>query len=99
MPIDISKVLSRSRTVNIDGIGPVVVREPTLGDAERSTTDRYWWLSCVSCPDGSPLLEHPQDAARLRHDIAAALMNEVNTIRPTHGPSADHGASAPTNSV
>ena len=38
MPFDLSKIAARIRTVTIDGVGDVVVREPTLGELLDAAT-------------------------------------------------------------
>jgi hypothetical protein len=98
MPIDIAQLRSRSRTVEIEGVGKLVVREPTLADATCSSTDQYWWVRCVTCPDGTPFLSNPAEAGQIRSDLAAALLAEVNRPHPTDAPSEGSGASrAPSN--
>lgn len=93
MPADLSKVTARSRTVEIDGIGAVVIREPTLADYQRSTHEQFWWASCLFCPDGTPLVENPKDLGTIRLEVAAALLEEVNRARPTEPPSGGSSAS------
>lgn len=87
MPADLSNVVARSRAVEIDGIGKVIVREPTLADYQRSSTDQFWWAACLSCPDGTPLVSNPKDLGTIRLEVAAALLEEVNRPRPSEPPS------------
>jgi hypothetical protein len=96
LPIDLSKVTSRSRMVTIPELGELVFREPTLADAQRSALDPYWWVACVTCADGTPFLTNAQDAGRLRADVATAVLAEVNAVRPTAGSSDVSGASPTT---
>lgn len=90
MPLDLSKIQLRTRTVEIDGIGTVVVREPTMGDyaQARATNDRYWWVDCIRCLDGSPLLANRADMDRLPGAVGDQLLEEVVRLRPTTRPSA-----------
>jgi len=96
MPIDVSKLLARSRTVEIPGIGPLVFREPTLADVQRASVDQYWWTSCITCTDGTQFLADPKDAAKIRSDLAGLLMEEINRIRPTPAPNGAFGESPTT---
>jgi hypothetical protein len=88
MPFDLSSIKPRSRTVEIDGVGAVVIREPTLGDytAARAGTDRSWWIGCVSCADGTPFLPNHADAAQLPGWLGDRLLEEVAKLRPTTPP-------------
>ena len=43
-PAKIGKAVPR--TVEIDGIGPVVVRRPRLADVALSNHTPYWWAAC-----------------------------------------------------
>ena len=95
MPLDLSKVTARSRKVTIPDLGELVVREPTLADAQRASLDPYWWTACVTCADGTPFLTNAQDAGRIRADVAAAVLAEVNAVRPTAG-SSDASGESPT---
>jgi hypothetical protein len=96
MPIPLASMLARSRAVTIEGVGELVIREPTLADVQRSSTDPYWWVSCVSCPDGSPFLDNTQDAGKIRSEIAGAILTEINAVRPTHAPKGASFESRPT---
>jgi hypothetical protein len=93
MPVDVSKLLARSRTVEIDGVGPLVFREPTLADVQRASVDPFWWVACVTCPDGTQFLSDPKDAGKIRSDLAALLMEEINRTRPTPAPKGASGGS------
>jgi hypothetical protein len=93
VPIDMEKLRGRERMVDIDGVGALVFREPTLADAQRAGGDPYWWVGCVKCPDGTPFLSNPQEAGQIRSDLAAALIAEVTRTRPTDAPSEGSGAS------
>ena len=96
MPIDVANLRARQKVVEIDGIGQLTFREPTLADVQRSQTDLYWWVACVTCADGSPFLSNPQEAGQIRADLAARLLEEVNKpVRPTHG-SSDASGESPT---
>lgn len=97
MPADLSNVTARSRTVDIDGIGPVVVREPTLADYQRSNGDPFWWAACLSCPDGTPFVATPKELGLLRLDVAGRLLEEVNRPRPTAPASAGSSESQARN--
>lgn len=96
MPINLNDISARSKMVEIPGVGPLVIREPTLADVQRSNTDPHWWVSCVSCTDGTPFLSNPQEAGQIRADLAGAILAEINAVRPTHAPSGDFSASAVT---
>jgi hypothetical protein len=93
MPVDVYKLLARSRTVEIDGVGPLVFREPTLADVQRASVDPFWWVACVTCPDGTPFLADPKDAGKIRSDLAGLLMEEINRTRPTPAPKGASGES------
>lgn len=93
MPFDLSSIAARSRTVEVPGVGAVVVREPTLGDYQRSRTDHYWWGSNLSMPDGTPFVERNEQLATIRGDIAALLLEAVNGTRPTEPPTGGCGES------
>lgn len=100
MPFDLSKLEVRSRTVEIDGIGAVVVREPTMGDyaRARATGDRYWWVNCIRCVDGTPFLANPADMDNVPGAIGDLLLAEVVKLRPTMPPSGGYSESqAPSN--
>lgn len=98
MPVDLAKLAPRTRTVDISGIGPLVFREPTMADFQRSQGNPYWWVSCISCLDGTPLLHNPADIAGISGELAAALLEEVNRPRPTPPPKGGYGESpAPSN--
>lgn len=88
MPIDPSKMATAApRTVDIDGIGPVVIRRPRLADVVNAGGNPYWWAACCSCPDGTPLFPPGADIGSMDADIAGALIAEVNRPRPTPPPS------------
>jgi len=87
MPVDLAKLLPRVRTVEIGGIGPLVFREPTMGDYQRSQGNPYWWVGCITCPDGTPFLANAADIANISGELASALLEEVNRPRPTAPPS------------
>ena len=94
MSIDPAKIgKSVPRTVEIDGIGPVVVRRPRLADVALSNQNPYWWAACCTLPDGSPLFAPGTNVGELDAEIAAQLIEEVNRPRPTHAPSEGSGAS------
>jgi len=93
MPFDLSKIAARSRTVTIHGVGDVVVREPTLGDYQRSRTDQFWWGDNLTMPDGSRFVDRNEQLASIRGEIAAALLEAVNGPRPTEPPSGGCGES------
>jgi hypothetical protein len=50
-------------------------------------------VACITCQDGSAFLQNPQDAGKIRADIAGRLLEEVNRQRPTDAPSEGSGAS------
>lgn len=98
MPIDPTKITAAPRTVEIDGIGSVLIRRPVLSDVQNASANPYWWAKCCSMPDGSPLFAPGADVGQLDADIAAALITEVNRPRPTAGQNDAPGASgAPSN--
>jgi hypothetical protein len=98
MPIDLAKFTARTRSVDIPELGLLTFREPTLADVQQASTNPYWWVACITCQDGSPLLADPEQAGQLRADIAGRLLEEVNRQRPTDAPSEGSGASqAPSN--
>ncbi len=98
MPIDLSKVTTRTRVVDVPELGPLTFREPTLADVQRAQADPYWWVACITCADGSQFLANPQDAGKIRAEVAGRLLEEVNRTRPTDAPSEGSGASqAPSN--
>jgi phospholipid/cholesterol/gamma-HCH transport system substrate-binding protein len=80
MPFDLSKIAARIRTVTIDGVGDVVVREPTLGDYQRSRSDQFWWGDNLTMPDGSRFVDRNDQLASIRGDIAAALASTGEII-------------------
>jgi hypothetical protein len=43
MPFDLSQLIAKPRTVNVPGVGVVMVREPTMADYARAPADPYWW--------------------------------------------------------
>jgi hypothetical protein len=87
---------ARSRTVEIPEVGALVFREPTLADVTKAQTDPYWWVATVTFPDGKPFLEDAQDAGKIRADLAALLLAEVNRPHPTAPPSGGFGESPTT---
>ena len=95
MPLDPSKVAPAApRTVEIDGLGTVVVRRPVLADLRDAAANPYWWTRCLSMPDGSPLFAVGADVGQLDAELAAELIAEVNRPRhPSVAPSAELGAS------
>jgi hypothetical protein len=98
MPIDPTKTAAAPRTVEIDGLGAVVIRRPVLADVQHAAGNPYWWARCCTMPDGSPLFAAGADIGQLDAEIAAQLIGEVNRPRPTQGPSDAPGASgAPSN--
>ncbi len=84
MPIDVANLRARQKVVEIDGVGQLTFREPTLADVQRSQTDLYWWVACVTCADGSPFLSNAQEAGQIR------------AVRPTAGSSVASGESPTT---
>jgi len=94
MPINLKDISARSKMVDFPGVGTLVIREATLADVQRSNTDPNWWVSCVSCPDGTPFLSNPQEAGQIRAELAGAILAEINHIRPTPAPNGDCSASA-----
>jgi hypothetical protein len=93
MPVDLSKVMSRTRRIEDPDLGTIIVREPTLGDYLKVSTDRWWWVACLSCEDGTPLMEDPTDMGRIRAEVATRLMEAVNTAHPTAPPAGGSGES------
>tara|TARA_R110000868_G_scaffold93905_1_gene259649 strand:+ start:327 stop:629 length:303 start_codon:yes stop_codon:yes gene_type:complete len=85
--LDPSKVIaSAPRTVEIVGIGPVVVRRATLADISLAGDMPYWWARLFTLPDGSPLFAPGVDVGTLDHEVASALIDEVNRPRFTTPP-------------
>ena len=88
MSLDPSKIAPAGpRAVEIDGIGTVLIRRPRLADVVTAQGNPYWWASCCTCQDGSPLFAPGTDIGALDADIAGALIAEVNRPRPTAPPS------------
>jgi len=82
--LDPSKVISSApRTVEIVGIGPVVVRRATLADISLAGDMQFWWTRLFTLPDGSPLFAPGADVGALDHEVASALIDEVNRPRFT----------------
>jgi hypothetical protein len=82
--LDPSKIIaSAPRTVEIVGIGPVVVRRATLADISLANDLPYWWTRLFTLPDGSPLFAPGVDVGTLDHEVASALIDEVNRPRFT----------------
>ena len=94
MPFDLSQLISKPRTVNVPGVGVVMVREPTLADYANASTDPYWWGACVTCTDGSPFVLNHAELGNIRAELCSALLEEINRpTRPTQAPSVGFGAS------
>jgi hypothetical protein len=93
LPIDLHKVAARTRSVDIPELGLLTFREPTLADVTQAVSNPFWWVACITCQDGSAFLQNPQDAGKIRADIAGRLLEEVNRQRPTDAPSEGSGAS------
>jgi NAD(P)-dependent dehydrogenase (short-subunit alcohol dehydrogenase family) len=73
--LDPSKVISSApRTVEIVGIGPVVVRRATLADISLAGDMQFWWTRLFTLPDGSPLFAPGADVGALDHEVASALI-------------------------
>lgn len=93
MPFDLSQLIAKPRTVNVPGVGVVMVREPTLADYANASTDPYWWGACVTCTDGSPFVLNHAELGNIRADLCSALLEEINRpTRPTPAPSVGFGA-------
>lgn len=98
MPKDVSSLYARSRPYHDPDLGTMVVREPTMADYRRASTDPWWWAACLALEDGSPLLADPADLGRLRADVATRLWEQVNAQNFTQPPQGDCGGSqAPSN--
>jgi hypothetical protein len=80
------------RDIDIPGLGPVQVRRAVMRDLTSAGGSHYWWIACVRCVDGSPLLPPDVAAADIRADIGQAILAEVMRDRPTAGLSAVSGA-------
>lgn len=84
MSLEPSKIIaSAPRTVEIVGIGPVVVRRATLADISLAGDLQFWWTRLFTLPDGSPLFAPGSDVGTLDHEVASALLEEVNRPRPS----------------
>lgn len=84
MSLDPTKIIpSTPRTVEIVGIGQVIVRRATLADISMAGDLPYWWTRLFTLPDGSPLFAHGVDIGTLDHEVASALLEEVNRPRPS----------------
>jgi len=93
MPFDLSELIAKPRTVNVPGVGVVMVREPTMADYARAPADPYWWGACITCTDGSPFVVNHAELGNIRAEICSALLEEINKpSRPTQAPSAGSGA-------
>ena len=76
MSLDPSKIIaSAPRTVEIVGIGPVVVRRATLADISLANDLPYWWTRLFTLPDGSPLFAGPELV------ITVLERNEPSTLK------------------
>jgi hypothetical protein len=53
-------------------------------------------VATVTVPDGKPFLEDAQDAGKIRADLAALILAEVNRPHPTAPPSGGSGESPTT---
>lgn len=93
MPKDVSSFYARSRPYHDPDLGPMVVREPTMGDYRRAANDPWWWVGCLSLEDGTPLLADPADMGRIRADIANRLWDAVQQPHPTEPPPGGSSAS------
>jgi hypothetical protein len=92
--LDPSKVnASAPRTVEIPGIGQVIVRRATLADLGFAADMQFWWVRLFSLPDGSPLFAPGSDVGALDHEVASALLEEVNRPRFTQPVNAGSGES------
>jgi len=79
------------RALDLDGVGAVEVRRPTLRDTvEAKTDDPVWWVRCVRWRDTQAPLTRDEvldmDAA-----CAGALAQEVIRPRPIQPPSGGSG--------
>jgi hypothetical protein len=93
LTIDPAKIAPAApRTVEIDGIGPVLIRRPRLADVLTANANPYWWAACCTCPDGSPLFAAGTDIGSIDAEIAGALIAQVNATRPTQPPKGGTGA-------
>jgi hypothetical protein len=93
LTIDPAKIApGPARAVEIDGIGTVMIRRPRLADVLSANSNPYWWTSCCTCPDGSPLFAPGTDIGSIDAEIAGALIAEVNATRPTQPPRGGTGA-------
>lgn len=92
MPADLSRLMSRMRTETIPGVGEVMVREPTLAESLLASSTQYWWVPCITMPDGSPFLVNPTDMGKVRLDIAQALLEAV--LKPGFTEPASAGSTA-----
>lgn len=87
MSIDPAKIAPAApRAVEIEGIGTVLIRRPRLADVVNAGANPYWWATCCSCPDGSPLFAPGTDIGSIDAEIAGALIAQVNATRPTQPP-------------
>jgi hypothetical protein len=87
--VDPAKIApAAARAVEIDGLGTVMIRRPRLADVLHANSNPYWWASCCTCVDGSPLFAPGTDIGSIDAEIAGAIIAQVNATRPTQ-PSKD----------
>lgn len=91
MPLPANAFNDGWRKATIPGIGEIEVRRALMRDMAAAPHDRYWWIRCARCLDGTPLLEPGTSAEELRADVGNAIIEEVMADRFTQAQSGDCG--------
>lgn len=91
MPIGAEFLGDGWRTADVPGVGQLEVRRPTMRDIVSQGGNPYWWLTCVRCIDGTPLLPPGVSAADLDLSVGNAIVAEIMQDRPTAGSNAESG--------
>ena len=95
--MDTSALTPKFRTVYIEGIGDLLVRRPTFGEVLKAPSNPNWWACCVMQTDNTPLfVPGGVQPSEIDHDLAGAILSEINAPRPTQPPSGGSGASQTT---
>lgn len=96
MPLSTDIMGDGWRRVTVQGAGDLEVRRALMRDIASASGNPYWWLSCVRCVDGTPILPDGVSAADIRAEIGNAILAEILADRPTQAWSGASGGSAPT---
>lgn len=89
MPIGTEYLGDGWRDADIEGLPPLQVRRPVMRDIAAG--GQYWWIACVRCADGTPLLAEGVAAADLRVEVGNAIIAEVMKERPFQAPKGASG--------